>query len=397
MSEAPASRLRWLVVSVFVLSTAINYLDRQTLATLAPLVRAEFHLSNAEYGWILTAFSICYALTAPGAGLLIDRFGLSRATSAAVAVWSLAGMCTGLTRGLGGLAGCRAVLGASEAAGIPSAGKAIHAYLRPAERALGNAVNQAGVSLGLMLAPPAATWIALHYGWRQAFLLTGVLGLMWIPLWRWASHLAPAIEAVPAAAGAGRALLKDRRLWRFMLANALSMVGYSLWTNWTTLFLVEAHKLSMARAAWYAAIPPLFATLGGLLGGWASLRLVQRGGGAARSRIAVCGLAAALSLVTAAVPLASGPGSATALISLSIFAVSAFSVNMYTLPLDVFGGDHAAFAVSLLVASYGAVQAIISPAFGRAIDLVGYGPVAIAAALAAPSAFAVLWTARPRG
>src|ERR1039458_1096136 len=131
----------------FVLSTAINYLDRQTLATLAPAICAEFHLSDTEYGLILSAFSIAYAVSAPLAGMLIDRVGLNLGIGMAVGLWSCAGIATGFTRGLGGLVGCRAALGMTEAAGIPAAGKAIHQYLKPAERALGNAVNQAGVSL----------------------------------------------------------------------------------------------------------------------------------------------------------------------------------------------------------------------------------------------------------
>jgi ACS family hexuronate transporter-like MFS transporter len=98
-------------LGVFVLSTTINYLDRQTLATLAPLVRAEFHLSNAQYGLILALFSIAYAGCAPFAGMLIDRIGLNRAIGMAVGVWSCAGISTGFTRGLGGLLGCRGVLG----------------------------------------------------------------------------------------------------------------------------------------------------------------------------------------------------------------------------------------------------------------------------------------------
>ena len=173
--------LSLVVLAVFVLSSAINYLDRQTLATLAPLLRADFHLSREQYGWILGAFSITYAASAPFAGMLIDRIGLTRGISLAVGLWSCAGIATGFTRGLGGLVGCRAVLGVAEAGGIPAAGKAIHQYLRPPERALGNAVNQAGVSLGAILAPPLATWIALRYGWRMAFVVTGILGLVWIP------------------------------------------------------------------------------------------------------------------------------------------------------------------------------------------------------------------------
>ena len=389
-----AARFRWLVLAVFVLSSAINYLDRQTLAMLAPVLRAEFRLSNAQYGLILTAFSITYAASAPFAGLLIDRVGLNRGISLAVGLWSCAGLATGFTRGLGGLVGCRAVLCVAEAGGIPAAGKAIHQYLRPAERALGNAVNQAGISLGLILAPPVATYLAVHGGWRQAFVITGVLGLLWIPLWNWAAahdRGMPASQLDPRAAAE---LLRDRRLWAFVAANALSMVGYSLWTNWTTLYLVEAHRLTLVQAAWYAWIPPVFAAAGGAAGGWLSLRLMNRGLTALPARFRVCLAASVVSLATAAIPLAPNAAWASAGISLSICAVSAFSVNMYTMPLDAFGGARAAFAVSILVASYGGVQAVVSPAFGKVIDLYGYAPLTVVAALMPLAASAVLWRTR---
>jgi ACS family hexuronate transporter-like MFS transporter len=358
------------------------------------VLRAEFRLSNEQYGLILSAFSLTYAVSAPFAGMLIDRIGLNRAISLAVGLWSCAGIATGFTRGLTGLVGCRAVLGSAEAAGIPAAGKAIHQYLRPAERALGNAVNQAGVSLGLILAPPVATYLAVHYGWRQAFVVTGILGLAWIPLWIWASRRATAEPAQKLETGKSAEMLRDPRLWAFVAANALSMVGYSLWTNWTTLFLVETHKLTLVEAAWYAWIPPVFAAAGGTIGGWLSLRFMQRGVAALPARFRVCAAAAVVSLATAAIPAAPTPAWASAGISLSIFAVSAFSVNMYTMPLDAFGGARAAFAVSILVASYGGVQALISPAFGRVIDLYGYAPLAIVASVMPAAACAVLWGTR---
>ena len=389
-----AARFRWLLLAVFVLSSAINYLDRQALATLAPLVRAEFHLSRAEYGWILGVFSITYALSAPLAGMLTDRIGLNRAASLAIGVWSCAGIATGFTRGLGSLLGCRAVLGAAEAGGIPAAGKAIHLYLRPPERALGNAVNQAGVSLGAILAPPLATWIALRSGWRHAFIFTGILGLVWIPVWNWAARRVPAAAAPAPAQTCAAGILRDRRLWAFVAANALSMVGYSLWTNWTTQYLVDAHSLTVRQAAWYAWIPPFVAMGGGFAGGWLSLRIMRGGTPAAAARFRVCFAAALVSLVTAAIPAAPTPAWAIAGISISFFAVSAFSVNTYTLPLDTFGAERAAFAVSMLVASYGAAQLVISPAFGALIDHYGYAPVTTFTAFTPLAACAVLWGMR---
>jgi len=378
---------RWWVLSVFVLSSAINYLDRQSLATLAPLLRAEFHLSNSEYGLILTAFSLTYAAGAPFAGLLIDRTGLNRGISIAIGIWSAAGIFTGYTKGLAGLVACRAVLGLAEAGGIPAAGKAIHQYLLPAERALVSAVNHAGVSLGLILAPPLATWIAVQHGWRMAFVATGVLGLLWIPLWRRVSQ--HSTTAKPSA-GWDFEILRERRMSGFVIANALSMAGYSLWTNWTTLYLVEVHRLTLVSAAWIAWIPPVFATLGGFAGGALSLRFINRGAEAVAARTRVCLLSAFLAFATALVPLLPSASWAAAGISLSIFAVAAFSVNMYSMPLDTFGGARAAFAVSILVSAYGGIQALISPAFGALIDSYGYTPVCLIASVTPLAAFGVL-------
>jgi MFS transporter, ACS family, hexuronate transporter len=391
-SSRLASRYRWVVLSVFMLSTAINYLDRQTLATLAPLVRGEFHLSNAQYGLILTVFSIAYAACAPFAGMLIDRIGLDLAASLAVGVWSCAGICTGFTRGLGGLLACRGVLGMSEAAGIPGAGKAIHRYLLPAERALGNAWNQAGVSLGLILAPPVATWMAMRYGWRHAFVISGSLGLIWIPIWGLTArtqHPAPGTRD-PHPVPSTRDLLRSGRLWGLLAANALNMSVYSLWTNWTTLYLVEKHRLPLAEANWYAIAPPLIATLGGFGGGWLSLKWMRTGVPAVAARTRVCLVGALLAMPTALIPLLPTAAWTAAGISLSILAVSAVSVNVYTIPLDIFGGARAAFAISMLVASYGAAQALISPAIGVVVDAHGYGPVCLVAAVLPLAAWAVL-------
>jgi ACS family hexuronate transporter-like MFS transporter len=386
------NKYRWFVLSVFVLCSAINYLDRQTLATLAPLVRAEFHLSNAQYGLILAVFSVAYMASAPFAGMLIDRVGLNRAMGLAVGVWSCAGICTGFTRGLGGLLGCRGVLGMSEAAGIPGAGKAIHRYLLPAERALGNAWNQAGVSLGLICAPPVATWIAMHYGWRQAFVVTGSLGLLWIPLWILTARAAgPRGDAAAHEGQTHGDLLRSPRLWALVAANALNMSVYSLWTNWTTLYLVEKHRLALAEANWYAMIPPLVAALGGFGGGWLSLRWMRKGLPAVAARTRVCLVGALLALPTALIPWLPTAGWTAAGISLSILAVSAVSVNVYTIPLDIFGGARAAFTISMLVASYGAAQALISPVIGAVVDAHGYGPVCLVAAFLPLSAYAVLW------
>ncbi len=391
------TRLRWVVLGVFVLSSGLNYLDRQLLPALAPGLRDRLGLSNADYGLILAAFSITYAVSAPLAGWFIDRVGLNLGTSLAVGLWSLAGAATGFTRGLGGLLACRALLGLAQAGGVPAAGKAIAKYLRPEERALGNAVSQLGLGLGAMAAPPLAIWLAGRGGWPSAFIATGAGGLLWIPLWYWMARRVPAKDTVrlESAPGAG-GLLKDRRLWTFVLANVLSMTVYTLWSNWTTVYLVEVHRMKLADTASYAAIPPVFFNLGGLAGGWLSLKWMRAGVAALPARLRACFVSALAMLATAAVPLLPGARLATAGICFSAFWAAAMSVNLYTMPLDVWGASHAAFAVSMLTAAYGFMQAFFSPAAGALIDRFGFPPVCAAVAVLPLLACLVLRTTERR-
>ena len=388
---------RWVVVGVFVLSSTLNYLDRQVLAALAPVLKGEFQLSNAEYGQVLAAFSITYALCSPAAGLLIDRFGLNKGISAGVALWSLAGIVTGFANGLWGLLACRALLGAAESSGIPASGKAFHQYLLPRERALGPAVNQIGLSVGSILAPPLATWVALSHGWRWAFVGTGLLGFLWIPLWLWVARLGRnAGPTTPGPAINVPGMLRDLRLWGMVAANVLSMTVYALWTNWTTLYLQAAHRLTLEQANWLAPIPLFAAYAGGLFGGWLSMRRMNAGLNAPAARMQVCKWSALALAGTAATVWMPSAGWTTAAISFSFFWVTAFSVNLYTMPLDTFGLERAAFGVSMLTFAYGAMQALFSPVIGGIIDRHGYSPVIAAVSLLPLAGYGALRLAMKR-
>jgi ACS family hexuronate transporter-like MFS transporter len=384
-------RSRWPLLAIFVLSTAINYLDRNTLAVVASEFMREFGLSNEGYGWIVSAFFLSYTLAAPFAGLLVDRIGLRLAATVAVGLWSCAGIATGFTTGIAGLAACRVALGLAEAAGIPAAGKAIHRYVTVAGRGLGNAMNQAAVSLGLVLAPPIAVTVATHYGWRASFVVTGLIGLAWIPLWLWASRNDR--DAATRAGDRGPSPARDARVWIIAAANLLAMVPYALWTNFTVLYLVHARGLSLDQAKWWAWIPPALAAAGGFAGGWMSMVWIRRGVPAPRARFRVCALSATLSLAAAVIPAMPNVAWASLAISVSFLAAAALSVNLYSLPIDLFGGANAAFAISLLTASAGAA-ALISPYFGRLIDLHGYGPVTAIAAVTPLAACALLRVTR---
>ncbi len=385
------TRVRWAVMGVFVLSSTLNYLDRQILPAVAPAVLADLGMSNASYGFILAAFSIPYAVSAPFAGLFIDRVGLNRGIRAAVGLWSLAGMATGLARGIPGLAGCRAALGLAQAGGVPASGKAIATYLKPDERALGNALSQIGLGVGGMLAPPLAVWSTLQYGWRSAFLVTGAAGLLWIPVWGRVSRLAAASDCKTAPSSfSPRAMLAGRRLWALVGANMLAMTVYSLWTNWVTVFLERRYAMPLADTKWYAALPPLFFNAGGILGGVLSLFWMRRGMKAVPSRMRVCLLSAAALVMTAATPFMPNPAIAISIICFSAFWSSAMSVNLYTIPLDVYGPARAAFAVSMLTGAYGAMQAVFSPAAGALIDAYGFAPVCAMVSLMPLAAWAIL-------
>lgn len=390
--------MRWVAVGVFALANSLNFLDRQILAALAPQLMGEFGMTATGYGDVILAFSLSYALAAPLAGLFIDKVGLRVGSAVVVAFWSVAAVATGFVTSLKELILCRAALGVGEAGGIPATGKASAVYLVPRERALGSAVYQMGLTLGAMTAPVMAQYVARMYGWRAAFMVAGVLGFLWIPLWFKVERRAPKTgeEATPKSAAA-MDMVKDPRYWALLASNVLLMSVYSLWVNWTTVYLVREHGLTQQAANYQLAwIPPIFATAGGLFGGWLVFRMGKGVADVTAVRMRVIGLGCVMLLANAAVPLMGSPAAAVAVICLSFFACVAASVNIYALPLDLFGPGRAAFAVSGLTSAYGLLQGVFSAAVGRIVDGYGFGPVCVAVAVLPLGSWAVLQVALRR-
>jgi sugar phosphate permease len=171
-------------------------------------------------------------------------------------------------------------------------------------------------------------------------------------------------------------VLSDRRLWIVLAANVLIMTVYSLWMNWTTVYFVQEHHLSQVAAnRYFARIPPVFGTMGGLLGGAWGLSMVRRGRGFFDSRLRVCRTAAPIVLATACAPLLPGPVWAAACISLSFLGCMMVLTSLHVIPIDLFGREHAAFTAALLVCSYALMQVVLSPAVGRLIETVGFTSV----------------------
>jgi MFS transporter, ACS family, hexuronate transporter len=365
-SMTKSQAARWGVVAVFALSSTWNYLDRQVLTAAAPRLRAEFHLSNTDYGWLLSAWSIAYMLASPGIGWLLDRIGLQIGIVYAVALWSLSSALGAITRTFGQLAGTRAALGAFESVGFPAAGKLNAIYLEPKNRALGAAMAQVGISVAGVVAP---VLVATMPGWRQPFLASAALGVLWIPLWILVHRrVIPYQDVPPQRTNHGFAVLRDRRLRLLVVANVLWMGSYSLWTNWTTPYLNYTFGLSVESVAAYAWFPPVAATVGAFVGGWISRQAIVRGQPVVESRLFGILISATGCLVTLAVPLARTPLLATLAISVSYFWAVAGSVNIYTLPVDLWGGERAGTAISALVFAYGLLQTFISPVIGSIVD-----------------------------
>lgn len=375
---------RWIAISVFILASVLNYLDRQILATMADIWRigTEFPFTYGDYGSLLAVFSVAYAVGALFAGWFIDRVGVNRGTVAAVAVWAVASFGTGSSHSVRELLVWRAVLGLAEASAIASAAKAIAMYLLPPEQAVGQAMSQLGLTFGAGLAPKFAVFFAYSYSWHWAFYIAGILSLAWIPVWLITSRAIPPVALPnPKKAPPFFYLLRDHRLWVLIVANMLGMLVYGLWVNWAPTYLIRTQHLTPQQAAQYTWIVPVSGCLGGFLGGAISWRLIRRGHTPIAARKLACFISALFLLGTMAVPLLPGAALATLGMSLSYFWACAWSVNHYTLPIDIYGPNRAAFGASALVFAYGVIQSIISRPLAAVIENYGFVPVCFAFAI----------------
>jgi len=199
------------------LVSLISYIDRNTLALLAPTMLAELHLSGEQYGWVVSGFSIAYMCGNLLWGRWIDSFGLRLAMTAAVGFWSLSSASHALTAGFISLFIARTALGFGEGATFPGGLRTVVQTLPPVQRARGVAVAYSGGALGALVTPLIMTPVFQAFGWRGAFWFTGAIGLAWIGLWqvlRRRKELQKVAEHT-AAETANRPSWRDPRFWSF--------------------------------------------------------------------------------------------------------------------------------------------------------------------------------------
>src|SRR5262245_56254449 len=197
--------LRWWIGGLLFASTVINYIDRQALNVLAPYLKAEYHWTNGDFALIVIAFRTSYAVVQLIGGRLIDVLGTRRGLGLAVAWYSVMAMLTSLADSLGSFCAFRFLLGAGEAANWPGATKAVSEWFPAKERGLAVAFFDSGSAIGGAVAPALVVWLFHTFGtWRPAFLITGVLGLLWLVVWM-ATYRRP--EDHPSISDSERALI----------------------------------------------------------------------------------------------------------------------------------------------------------------------------------------------
>src|SRR5580765_3826642 len=348
--------LRWLIGALLFTSTVVNYIDRQTLSILAPFLKVDFHWTNTDYAAIVIAFRISYSVGQAFCGRLIDRVGTRSGITLTVAAYSLVSMLTPLARGLHSFAFFRFLLGAGEWANWPAATKAVSEWFPKSERGLATALFDSGSSVGGAIAPFLILGIYTRWGWRPAFVVPGILGILWLILWRWLYYppeTHPYISAEernmilterpPSTSLAKislpwRALLKIPQTWGVIVARTFTDPVWFFITDWFPIYLI-AKGFDLRGSLIAVWVPFVAADLGNFAGGAASGYLIKRGWtlGNARKGVVVVG-GFGMTLLIPAI-FSSNLYVITALFALSTFSYAAFSTIAHVLSTDLFPGN----------------------------------------------------------
>ena len=387
------SNLRWLICGLLFLATTLNYMDRQILSLLKPVLDDQLHWTNAQFGEINAAFQAAYAVGLFFFGWFIDRWGVKVGYFVSIVLWSLAACAHTLVFSIPGFVGARVFLGVSEAGNFPAAVKAVAQWFPKSERALATAILNSGANVGAMLAPVLVPWLVLTWSWHAPFLVVGVAGFVWAVLW-WRVYASPRrypgisprelawIEEAPAplnqppdvpttdSRSGWRELLSHRQAWSFVVAKLLTDPVWYFLLVWLPDYFKKARGLDIKNSGHLLAITYLIITVLSLAGGWVPGYLVRRGWSVTRARKTSL-------LCFAAVPLCVmslsqvGNWWAVLLIGLTGAAHQAWSANLFTTVSDMFPNRMVARLVGL-GSTAGAVGSVLLSVYaGRLLDQFG--------------------------
>lgn len=378
------------------LVSLISYIDRSTLAVLAPTILHETGLSDEQYGYVISAFSIAYMAGNPIWGRVLDQVGLRIGMTAAVSLWTIASAAHAFAGGLFGFAGARFLLGFGEGATFPGGLRAVIQTLPPASRSRGVALAYSGGSLGAVLTPIIVTPIALRWGWRGAFWFTGLAGTLWLVLWLIESRKPELARSPRLNSVRGEPLdWLDPKLWSFVFLYSLGGLPLAFVLYEASLFLsgpLHQDQLHIGRVLW---IPPLGWECGYFFWGWITDRFASHGASHTAMR-RLLGLLALLSLPFAAVPQVAGVPAAMAAMFFAMFVAGGFVIAAMSYATNAFPSSQAGLVAGLGAGSWSALVAVVMPMFGRLFDQHRYD-LAFAIAAALPLIGFLAWDTLNRG
>lgn len=390
-SNPHIKNLRWWIIGTIFLATTINYIDRQALSVAAPYIREDLGLSNEDYGWIVSAFLLAYAIMQMVSGRVIDVIGTKRGFSIAVVWWSIANMLHAFGRGLYSLSAFRFLLGIGEAANYPAAMKAIAEWFPKMERSKAVGILNMGPGMGAIIAPPLMAALIIAIGWKMAFVITGAIGYLWLFLWRWIYYsptqhprISPAekayiLESRETEEEAGSlswwSFFQHREVWGLALSRFISDGAFYFFVFWLPSYLTDVKGFNLVQIGLFAWIPFLMADVGSFLGGWTGEKLMKGGRSLDASRKWVIWLGAIFVVPVLGCLYVDSPYVAIALISFALFATQFKQSALFTLPIDLFPAREAAsvWGISGSAGSFGAM--LFTPLIGWMIDTISYSPV----------------------
>ena len=344
-------KYRWTICGLLFAATTINYIDRQILGLLAPLLRKEIGWDDIEYGYIVVAFQAAYGIGLPLFGRFIDRYGTKIGYTISIVGWSLAAMGHALATSALSFGVARTLLGLSEAGNFPSAIKATAEWFPVKERALSTGIFNSGANIGAVVAPAVVPFLAEHFGWYGAFIATGALGFLWIAFWiilydrpEESKRLGPEElqyiqsdrEEVSTEKIPWRVLLVHKETWAFVIGKFMTDPIWWFYLYWLPLFLNTRYGLTITNLGLPLIVIYTMTSIGSIGGGWLSSRFIASGWSVNKSRKLVLLICAVLVLPIFFVAGISNLWIAVLLIGLAAAAHQGWSANLFTLTSDLF-------------------------------------------------------------
>lgn len=397
-------KIRWYILALVFIATGLNFLDRQVLSMTIIKIQDELNISDIQYGWVNTGFLISYALMFTVGGRLIDKVGGKLGLGLSVGLWSLASALHGVMSNFYHLLGFRFLLGMGEGGCFPGAAKTVYEWFDKKERALANGVAIGGAAIGAVIAPPLTIVIAGQYGWRWAFIIPGIVGVIWViawftPSWKKSLHAVSRRERKQVGSPTQVPLLhllKNRTVQAFILIRFLLDPVFYFLMFWVPKYLNQERDLSFERIGELFWIPFLALGLSNIMGGWFSDKLVSRNLTINAARKWVMGFAAAVTLVAPFISTVSSVEVAILLMSLIMLAHGFWITNYITAITDIFG-KYATSTVVGLSGTAGAIAGmILNPVIGWVAQNYSYGPLWLVSGIMYPLAFIILLVFVPK-